>query len=240
MRHFVRVLPLFLLFQTCVKEKEPTQNFTYNGTLLDASTNEPIPQVSLHAYSSGGDVNDAWNGTLYADIHQTIITDSGGHFDFVFDKELLDYKRVNLGATNMPGKYQYYITPGNPVKSLFFDFEDYYVLSESEKFEIISGDQRTIYVYPKTSFRFVLPQITNTLKHDTLVMYMQGNWPNNGSYSVFLGNTVNVNSFRSVRNLINANRVKGFFELRRNGVLKTGIFDMFCNPSDTTDVSLNL
>lgn len=114
---------LTLVLLSCRKDEDLT--FRVYGSLKDANTQAPLSGVPIVAYSSDGDFNAAWNGTLTVVVRGQVKTDANGNFDFEFAKtkyETIAY----LGCTQIPSGYQPdALLNGAPV-SLYLDVDDFY------------------------------------------------------------------------------------------------------------------
>ena len=119
----LKFLVFLLLFSFSCKKDAP-DTFRVLGSLRDVNTQEPISGVTMTAYTSGGDFNDAWNGTLHVVIRGSEKTDANGDFDFEFIKNQLE--TVYLGCPDIPGNYSADADLNGTSVNLYLDLKDFY------------------------------------------------------------------------------------------------------------------
>lgn len=240
-KQVMRTLSLFsivLLVAVACNKNTPEENgpngyTTYHGKLLDASTGHGIPYVPITAYTSEGSINDAWNGTLTVRIRSIGYSDTSGAFKLEYPDQYLVY----MGCAHLPEGYQYWATGSYGFGNLYLNENDFYDI-KGERFILKKGFSPVLRVFPVTYFSIGLPPLTPELKKDTLVLHLANPYTSDYTESYFLGYPLTTFYLRKPRYLEGDNYVRGRFELRNNGQLKTGDIQVYCPPHDTTVVQL--
>jgi len=217
----VFVVPFLL---TCKKVEEESIPFRASGYLLEAETNKPFPNRTMNATDGYWGVGET--------VYDQVITDENGFFEFNFSTKYSQLNEVVVECAGFPGNHQRYgrDQDGNFVElSRDFDLED-------AKME--NNQEYIFYCFPKASFYFSLPPLTQELMGYTLEIYQESSKADYFTYS--LGDPASVSYLTSVRPLEAANRAFGTFTLRNGVVIKSDTFNVYCPPNLTTEVYLDL
>jgi hypothetical protein len=218
--------------------KKEDSIYNVGGIVTDGSSGQPIVGLPLTVYKAGGGINAAWHGELKVVVLDEELTEEDGRFSIMFDKTNLssEFESVYLGCDSIPNGYQNYVRVDQDLGNLYLDKHDYY--ANWKPISVFDHQDLSLKMFQQAYFNLALPPLTQDLKQDTLVLKLSTSYEYNEQFH--LGNSQEVQSLLKIRELMAADRAIGTYLLRRGTIIKSGSFDVFCSPHDTTEVYLNL
>lgn len=235
-RSFI-VLASLLFLISCQKEDK---GINVSGKVVDVVTQQPVQGLRLGPFSL------KWDFNIYNPVRSyyvfTVPTDAGGRFAFQVSPKETYY----LGADNIPAAY---ISEASINGKPFILYQENGTEYWHGHIGLSDNTEYTIELYPRTWWRFDIPEVPESWQGDTLFIRLNdrvlfsgdGTWNQSSPAFFKLFEPVHRNQAKALQSCGANFRVSGSFYVGSGTVVhKNGIFNVLCAPKDTTVVWLDL